>query len=182
ALVARSEPGPPGPDVAAARSLPPRIRTPLEPLARSRRAVRPTSPRSSVCHSPRPSAAAAQDRGRVRAARGRRVPRPDARLGAQSGVLLHGARDARGRRRVVPGPISSSTGRPGSAVRATYADVQGHGAEPVVIGALLVMGSAASPYFAERGVSIEAVTRVPFDLWVPAECPLCASGEALEDP
>ena len=70
----------------------------------------------------------------------------------------------------------------GSAVRATYADVQGHGAEPVVVGALLVMGSAASPYFAERGVSIEAVTRVPFDLWVPAECPLCASGEALEDP
>src|SRR6266550_912185 len=70
----------------------------------------------------------------------------------------------------------------GSAVRATYAELQGHGAEPVVIGALLVLGSAASPYFAERGVSIEAVTRVPFDLWVPAECPLCASGEALEDP
>ena len=70
----------------------------------------------------------------------------------------------------------------GSAVRATYAALQGHGAEPVVIGALLVLGSAASPYFAERGVPIEAVTRVPFDLWVPAECPLCASGQALADP
>jgi orotate phosphoribosyltransferase len=70
----------------------------------------------------------------------------------------------------------------GSAVRATYAELQGHGAEPVVIGALLVLGSAASPYFAERGVPIEAVTRVPFDLWVPAECPLCASGQALTDP
>jgi len=33
----------------------------------------------------------------------------------------------------------------GSAVRATYAEVQGHGAEPVVIGALLVLGTAASP-------------------------------------
>ena|SRR5882724_4110755 len=69
----------------------------------------------------------------------------------------------------------------GSAVRATYTELQGHGAEPVVIGALLVLGSAASPYFAERGVPIEAVTRVPFDLWVPAECPLCASGQALTD-
>jgi orotate phosphoribosyltransferase len=70
----------------------------------------------------------------------------------------------------------------GSAVRATYTELQGHGAEPVVIGALLVMGTAASPYFAERGVPIEAVTRVPFDLWMPAECPLCASGQALADP
>jgi orotate phosphoribosyltransferase len=70
----------------------------------------------------------------------------------------------------------------GSAVRATYAEVQGHGAEPVVIGALLVMGTAASAYFAERGVSIEAVTRVPFDLWVAAECPLCVSAEPLQDP
>ncbi len=70
----------------------------------------------------------------------------------------------------------------GSAVRATYAELQGHGAEPVVIGALLALGSAASPYFAERGVPIEAVARVPFDLWVPAECPLCASGQALADP
>jgi orotate phosphoribosyltransferase len=70
----------------------------------------------------------------------------------------------------------------GSAVRATYAELQGHGAEAVVIGALLVLGTAAAPYFAERGVPIEAVTRVPFDLWVPAECPLCASGQALTDP
>src|SRR4029077_18548462 len=38
----------------------------------------------------------------------------------------------------------------GSAVRATYAELQGHGAEPVVIGALLLLGTAASPYFAER--------------------------------
>jgi orotate phosphoribosyltransferase len=70
----------------------------------------------------------------------------------------------------------------GSAVRATYTELQGHGAEPVVVGALFVLGTAAAPYFAERGVPIEAVTRVPFDLWVPAECPLCASGQALTDP
>jgi orotate phosphoribosyltransferase len=35
---------------------------------------------------------------------------------------------------------------------------------------------------AMRGVPVEAVSRVPFDLWVPAECPLCASGKALADP
>ena len=70
----------------------------------------------------------------------------------------------------------------GSAVRGTYAELQGHGAEPVVIGALLVLGTAGSSYFAERGVPIEAVARVPFDLWVPAECPLCASGQAFTDP
>jgi orotate phosphoribosyltransferase len=69
----------------------------------------------------------------------------------------------------------------GSAVRATYTELQGHGAEPVVIGTLLLLGTAASPYFAERGVPIEAVARIPFELWVPAECPLCASGGALED-
>ena len=70
----------------------------------------------------------------------------------------------------------------GSAVRATCVALREHGAEPVVVGALLVLGSAASPFFGETGVPIEAVSRVPFDLWVPAECPLCASGEALQDP
>jgi len=70
----------------------------------------------------------------------------------------------------------------GSAVRATYLALREHGAEPVVVGALLVLGSAASPFFGETGVPIEAVSRVPFDLWVPAECPLCASGGALQDP
>jgi len=89
---------------------------------------------------------------------------------------------ARGRERDKRFAIVDDAISAGSAVRATYAELQGHGADPVVIGALLVMGSAASPYFAERGVPIEAVTRVPFDLWVPAECPLCASGQALADP
>jgi len=70
----------------------------------------------------------------------------------------------------------------GSAVRATCVALREHGAEPVVVGALLVLGPAASPFFGETGVPIEAVSRVPFDLWVPAECPLCASGEALQDP
>ena len=42
--------------------------------------------------------------------------------------------------------------------------------------------TAASPYFVERGVPIEAVARVPFALWMPAECPLCGSSDSLQDP
>ena len=70
----------------------------------------------------------------------------------------------------------------GSAVRATYVELREHGAEPVVVGALLALGSAAWPFFGERGVPVEAVSRVPFDMWAPGECPLCASGQALLDP
>ncbi len=69
----------------------------------------------------------------------------------------------------------------GSAVRGTYAELEAHGAQPVVIGALLVLGSAASPYFVDRGVPVEGVARVPFELWAPAGCPLCASRVPLED-
>src|SRR5436190_22235557 len=65
----------------------------------------------------------------------------------------------------------------GSAVRATCVELREHGAEPVVVGALLALGSAAWPFFGERGVPVEAVSRVPFDMWAPGECPLCASGQ-----
>ncbi len=70
----------------------------------------------------------------------------------------------------------------GSAVRGTYAELEARGAQPVVIGALLVLGSAASPFFAERGMPVEAVARIPFELWAPAGCPLCASRIPLEEP
>lgn len=70
----------------------------------------------------------------------------------------------------------------GSAVRGTYAELEAHGAEPAVVGALLLLGSAASPFFTHRDVPIEAVARVPFELWAPAECPLCASRVPLEEP
>ena len=69
----------------------------------------------------------------------------------------------------------------GSALRGTYAELQAHGAEPVVAGALCVLGSAGEDYFVERGVRVEAVTRADYILWLPAECPLCAAGETLED-
>ncbi|HEV2750915.1 MAG TPA: phosphoribosyltransferase family protein [Gemmatimonadales bacterium] len=70
----------------------------------------------------------------------------------------------------------------GSAVRGTFAELEAHGAEPAVVGTLILLGSAAAPYFAERGVALEAIARVPFELWPPPDCRLCASGAPLEDP
>jgi orotate phosphoribosyltransferase len=69
----------------------------------------------------------------------------------------------------------------GSALRGTYAELVSHGATPVVAGALLVLGSTGARFFAERGVPVEAVSRHDYDLWLPADCPLCAAGLPLED-
>ncbi len=68
----------------------------------------------------------------------------------------------------------------GSALRGTFAELEQHGAQPVVAGALLVLGSVGSRYFAERHVEVEAVARDDYQLWTPEDCPLCASGEPLE--
>ncbi len=70
----------------------------------------------------------------------------------------------------------------GSAARGTYAELLARGAQPVVVGALLVLGSAGTAFFADQGVAVEAVARRPYQLWQPAECPLCASGVPLENP
>jgi hypothetical protein len=44
-----------------------------------------------------------------------------------------------------------------------------------------VLGDLGASWFAERVVPVEAVARDEYRLWAPAECPLCASGEPLED-
>jgi orotate phosphoribosyltransferase len=69
----------------------------------------------------------------------------------------------------------------GSALRGTYEELQAHGANPVVAGALLVLGSTGSEFFKERGVAVEAAARDDYELWLPADCPLCAGGLPLED-
>jgi orotate phosphoribosyltransferase len=67
-----------------------------------------------------------------------------------------------------------------SAVRATVADLVGCGAYPVAVGALVVLGDTADALAGDRGVSLECGCRVPGRLWVPADCPLCATGVPLE--
>jgi len=69
----------------------------------------------------------------------------------------------------------------GSALRGTYTELRAHDAVPVVAGALLVLGSTGADWFAQHNVAVEAVARDTFELWQPAECPLCAAGLPLED-
>ena len=70
----------------------------------------------------------------------------------------------------------------GSAVRGTLADLQACGAHLAAIGALLVLGSAASSLAATCGVPLVSLAALPVGLWIPAECPLCAEGTPLENP
>ena len=69
----------------------------------------------------------------------------------------------------------------GSSLRATFEELQRHGAVPVVAGALLVLGARGADYFAARGVAVEAVARDEYQTWEPTACPLCAAGAPLED-
>jgi orotate phosphoribosyltransferase len=70
----------------------------------------------------------------------------------------------------------------GSATRATFAALTALGARPVAVGALLILGDTALPFFAANSVAVESVARLANELWEPAACPLCASGVPLEEP
>lgn len=70
----------------------------------------------------------------------------------------------------------------GSAVGGTYAELLACHARPVVVGALLTLGTAGRQFFAERHVPVESLAQLPFELWLPDACPRCAAGESLEDP
>jgi orotate phosphoribosyltransferase len=82
----------------------------------------------------------------------------------------------RGRRIAIVDDVMSA----GSAACGTYSELRIHGAVPAVAGALLVLGSAGADFFLQNGVAVEAVARKPYRLWLPAACPLCASGVPLE--
>jgi orotate phosphoribosyltransferase len=69
----------------------------------------------------------------------------------------------------------------GSAVRGTFEDVKLCGAEVVSIGALLVLGTAASQFAVEKKVPLKALGHAPNNIWSPSDCPLCAAGLPLED-
>jgi orotate phosphoribosyltransferase len=68
----------------------------------------------------------------------------------------------------------------GSAVRGTFAQLLSHGARPVAVGALIVFGNTIDSYLTEHALSVDALTRMDFALWRPAECPRCHAGEAFE--
>jgi len=68
----------------------------------------------------------------------------------------------------------------GSAVRGTFSDLRALGARVVAIGALLALGDAIGKFTAEHHVALELLERMPNNLWIPSECPLCVAGMPLE--
>src|SRR5262249_30219960 len=67
-----------------------------------------------------------------------------------------------------------------SAVRKTLHDLHSVGAQPVAIGSLLILGDAPRKFAADANMPIEFIAQQPNNIWVPAECPLCAAGVPLE--
>ena len=93
-------------------------------------------------------------------------------------VLPRALRDrVRGRRVAIVDDVMSA----GSAVRGTHAELQSHGAVTAVVGALLALGAQAAGFFAREAVPVTSVEAMPYDLWTPPDCPLCAAGQPLED-
>jgi len=68
----------------------------------------------------------------------------------------------------------------GSAVRGTFHDLISWGAEPVAIGALLLLGSWAASCAAENGMELVSIAQLPNPIWKPEDCPLCAAGVPLQ--
>lgn len=70
----------------------------------------------------------------------------------------------------------------GSATRATMADLEASGARIVALAALLVLGEPARRLAADRGIALENLAWLSNAIWPPADCPLCAAGQTLENP
>lgn len=69
----------------------------------------------------------------------------------------------------------------GLAMRSTFAELLICRAQPVAIGALLVLGEACARFCAEHKLAMESLAQLPNNLWLPSECPLCIAGVPLED-
>jgi len=82
----------------------------------------------------------------------------------------------RGRRTAIVDDVMSA----GSAARATFVELEAHGAITVAVGAILVLGDAGASWFAGRGIAVESCARDTYELWEPAACPRCAEGMPLE--
>lgn len=69
----------------------------------------------------------------------------------------------------------------GSAVRSTMDDLAACRAQPVALGALLVLGDPAAAVARERGVPLVHLAAEPAVLYEPADCPACAAGHPLSE-
>jgi len=69
----------------------------------------------------------------------------------------------------------------GSAVRGTVLDLTSCGANPVAIGALLILGDSIRSFAAANNLNVESIAAAPNVLWEPAVCPLCAANRPLDN-
>jgi len=70
----------------------------------------------------------------------------------------------------------------GHAVRGTLAALRSCVAEPVVVGALLGLGTSGERPASFDDLPLTTITSLPSTLWREADCPLCARGVPLERP
>ena len=87
------------------------------------------------------------------------------------------AKRVRGKRVAIVDDVMSA----GSALGGTFTELKVHAANPVVAGALLVLGVAGADHFKTLGIPVEAVAREGYNLWLPESCPLCDADVPLED-
>ncbi|HEU4456204.1 MAG TPA: phosphoribosyltransferase family protein [Longimicrobium sp.] len=69
----------------------------------------------------------------------------------------------------------------GSALLGTLDDLRACGAEPAGFGSLLAMGDAAARIGGLHRVPFFTLASLGREMWIPAECPLCAAGTPLLD-
>ena len=96
-----------------------------------------------------------------------------ARYRLPAGLRTHASKE---RFAVVDDVISA-----GSSVRAVVTELEAAGATTVVVESLLVLGTKATDYFASLEIPIVTLDRRAFQIWLPAECPLCSRGLPLEN-
>src|SRR5271168_4912174 len=83
----------------------------------------------------------------------------------------------RGRRVAIVNDVINA----GSAVKGTFPDLEDCGATVVAIASLLVRGTAAADFASAKHLALLSLASLGTNLWVPADCPLCAVGVALSD-
>jgi orotate phosphoribosyltransferase len=91
-----------------------------------------------------------------------------------AGLLPHASRE---RFAVVDDVISA-----GCSVRAVVTELEAAGARTVVVGSLVVLGAKATEHFASVDIPLVTLDRRAFQIWLPADCPLCRLGAPLENP
>ncbi len=101
---------------------------------------------------------------------------PSGLLTAEYRLPAELARRIRGERLAVVDDVISA----GSSARATVAAVAKAGGSIAVVASLMILGDDGAAHFAAEGIPMESLGRRAFNLWRPADCPLCGAGRRLE--